>query len=145
MNRNSHLNPKVCHIQYVPVSYIINMVVQLNVLSITFAPGKTWLDFYSTPGSVDFEFPTEKKDGNVIFRQKASLFFPGLDIANINNLFNAGYQFYIVKVTMNSGDKYIIGSLQNPAQYIEDFATDKGGRSISFWCDAFDPPFSTTT
>jgi hypothetical protein len=141
MNKNLNLNPKVCGIEYSPVSDVEAVKIVNGVCSVIFKPGKGWLDFYSTPGSIEFEFPQDNIAGNTVYKQKVSLFFPGLDDANVKDLFNTDASLYVIKVALNSMDEYIVGGCDNPAQYSESFGTTKGGRSIFFWCDAPNRPF----
>jgi len=142
MEKNSNLNPQVCSVQYAPVSDIISVSIIRKLCKVIFCFGKTWSDFYITPGSSTFEFPQDQISGNTIFKQKVTMLFPGLDISNLSDLFNSTETLFIVKVTMNSGDEYIIGCKENPAQYLEDFGTSKSGRSIIFWCNSPDKPFA---
>ena len=141
MKKNINLNPTVCHIQYAPISDCQNVLISKKVCKVIFSLGKGWIDFYATPGKIDFEFPQDATSGNTIYKQKVSIFFPGLDISNINDLFNSDAKLYIVKLTMNSGDEYIMGCMENPSQYLESFNASKSGRTITFWCDAPDRPF----
>ena len=141
MRKNLNLNPKVCHIQYAPVSDIEKVNIVLGYCKVIFRPGKVWLDFYTTPGSIDFEFPQDIAGGNTIYKQKLTAFFPGLDSSNVKDLFNSDATLYIVKLTMNSGVQFIMGDKENPSQYGDQFGTGKGGRSINLWCNSADPPF----
>ena len=141
MNKNLSLNSTVCAVQYCPVSDIIKNSIVLNVFKIDFASGKDWQDLYGTPGSMEFEFIQDLVGGNVVYKQKVSLFFPGMDSTNLSDFKNKPDTLYIVKVTLNNGDEYILGSKENPAQYMETWNTTKKGKNISFWCDSADMPF----
>ena len=141
MNKNLFLNPKVCKIQYVNSSDVVSYKIYKNTISVQFAQGKTWLDFYSTPGSASFEFPLDNLDGNDYFKQKVSMFFPGLDSSHIIASENASSLKYLIKISMNSGEDFIMGTGENPAQYIESFNSDKGGYDISFWCNSQNRPY----
>jgi hypothetical protein len=141
MNKNLNLNPAVCHIQYAPISDVKTVLISQKKCKVIFNQGKDWIDFYATPGKIGFEFPQDNIEGNNIFKTKVSISFPGLDEKNVSDLFNADALLYIVKVSMNSGEEYVVGSKENPAQYLESFSTGNSGRSINFWCDAVERPY----
>lgn len=135
LTKNIHLAPRVCSIQYIPCAMVASLTRGSSNFArkVNFMPGKTWLDLYHTPGSATFDQPSEKTPSGTIYNQKLEIFFPGLDTANLADLFNMDYTEFILKIKWSTGDSYLIGSKEIPVIFSENWSSSKGGSIFTFF------------
>lgn len=134
--KNSNLLAKVCAIQYIPCSDVVSVKRGSSNFSrvINFLSGKTWLNLYSTPASIKFTQKSETTGAGTFYDQKVELNYPGLDVANLEDLFNTDYTEFILKLIYTNGDEYLVGDKERPARFTDKFSTENSASAFVFSC-----------
>jgi hypothetical protein len=134
LQKNKYLAPTICKIKYTPLDFIELIMRGTSDFAriVQFITGKTWLDLYHTPGKTIFEQPLDIVSAGSLYNQKLQMFFPGLDISNLSDLFNMDYTEFILKLIFSSGDTYIIGTKENPIRFTDNWSTSNSGSIFTF-------------
>jgi hypothetical protein len=143
IEKNDNLASRVCKIHIVPVSSVESVETSFTDHSrtINLISGQSWEEVYGTPGSMKFEEPVDNSSSGQIFKQKVSCLFPGLDSDNPISFDNIGNKRYIVRITYNNGIMLVIGSIENPAMFSQNYTDEQGGRALVWSCNSPEPAF----
>jgi hypothetical protein len=78
----SIFKPNTAPLQLIKIMYAdINSVASIikisdDTVQVNFKPNNNWLDFYSSPGRLQFEEKPKETDGGVLFEQQVSGTYP---------------------------------------------------------------------
>lgn len=134
MNKNQNLIPVICRIEYQQSRNIdsINKNEDQFKRSVTMVTGFDWIDIYFSPGTAKFEEKTKRGKAGLLSNQKLIFKFPGEDddkSENIDELINIPV---ILKLTYNNSKSKLLGDLNNPVKFDQDYSSDNKGTQSDF-------------
>jgi hypothetical protein len=139
MNKSKSLVPVICGISYVyaeDADLCIHPDASINSIKVVLKTGKVWIPLYFTPGTAKFSQSLDTTDGLRIYSQRLELDFPGL-IESYKLAEDFRNKLFLIKMDYNDGNSYILGCLNNPAQFINNYDDQNGGSIFIFSCDAY--------
>ena len=144
--KNTYLNPAVCSFQIVNINDVAGITVGSTAShrTVTFKSGKAWSPVYATSGTIKYADTPKKVGAGDYFEHRLVSYFPGNDIANLSDFDNIGNQRFLVRMVFTNGVSYIFGDMLNPAGISKLFETEKGGNTITCYCDSVDKAFILT-
>ncbi len=114
-------------VQYLLISDVESInVYNFNFANIILLAGRTWRDFYTTPGSIDFSEKGNKTADGYAYATELKQFFPGIDQASVMAIQKLEHQKLIIRVYFANGLNRIIGTVESPARISTD--TDSGSK-----------------
>lgn len=148
-HKNINLGSLICKIQYQLVSNVNSFdrgSSKFHYL-VSFIDELDWLDFYHTPGSINFDEPLSRVNAGRLYTDKLSFKYPGQDDDTIALSDNISGQGIIILITWSDGSSRIIGDVANPVKITPDFKSDPSGTGFiitiehksshpAFWLDA---------
>lgn len=134
MNKNQNLVPVICRIEYQQVRNIVSIDKNEDNFkrSVILGTSLDWIEIYFSPGTAKFEEKTKRGNAGVLYNQKLTFKFPGEDddtAADINDLINIPL---ILKLTFNNSKSKIVGDLNNPVKFDQDYASDDKSTESGF-------------
>ncbi|MFZ4546819.1 MAG: hypothetical protein ACOYN4_05270 [Bacteroidales bacterium] len=135
--KNITSNPLICKVEYAFPEDILSMQnVELNQVRITMQTAKVFNNIYGTPSSYNFTEPSDVSTSGLLFKQKLTLYYPGLETATQKLLQVLERRKAVFKITYQHGIVQVIGSLDVPAKFFNSFvAGDATGCSITISCE----------
>jgi len=136
--KNSKSNPLICKIEYAFPDDILTMEnVELNQVDITMKGSKVFNELYGTPSSHTFSEPSDVSAAGLLFKQKLSVYYPGIEVLSHSQLVLLERTPAIYKITYQHGLVQVIGSMDVPARlFFSLSASDSTGINISIACDS---------
>lgn len=144
--KNTYLNPAVCSFQIVNIIDVASITVgsTSSHRTVTMKSGKAWSPVYATSGTIKYADTPKKVGAGDYFEHRLSSYFPGADAANLSDFDNIGNIRFLIRMILTDGTSRIFGDLLNPAGISKIFETEKGGNTISCYCDSVDQAFILT-
>ena len=141
--KNSNLIPTICSIQFANVNDVSSITVGTTFFNrvVTFKQGKTWTSIYNTPGKNQYVATPKKTNAGTYFEHRLSSFFPGDDAVNLSDFDNFENKRFVIRMNYTNGESRIFGDLINGAEISQNFETEKGGNTLSYYCDSVNKAF----
>ncbi len=130
--KNKSFNLQVCKIEFAEISDIESLNCNTHLMVIVWKQGKSWHQFYFTPGKCTFSSDQVNDAAGPYFNNKVTIQFPGEDLSTISDIDNFENKRFILKITLNSGDFKIIGDFDSPCTCQNNLSTEKAGRVFEF-------------
>lgn len=139
MDKSKSLAPAICGISYIyndDAELCVHPDASINTIKVVLKSGKAWIPIYFTPGTAKFSQSLDADDGLRIYNQRLAFDFPGL-IESYKLSEDFRNKLFIIKLDYNDGNSYIMGCLNNPAQFQNNYDDQNGGSTFVFTCDAY--------
>lgn len=136
--KNKKANPLICSVEYsIPADIESMNNVELNQVKIVFKPNKDFSKLYGSPSSHNFQQPPDTSTAGLLYKQKLTLYYPGIEIDSEKQLEYLERVKAVFKITYQNNIVQILGSKENPARLISSLASNEAtGNAITITCDS---------
>lgn len=136
--KNKKTSPLICSVEYAFPADIESMEnVELNQVRIVMKSNKEFQKLYGTPSSHNFSQPTENSSAGLLYKQKLSLYNPGVEITSEKTIEQLERIKAIFKITFQNNLIQILGSKENPAKLIGSFSSAEAtGNVVTITCES---------
>lgn len=137
LSKNTISNPLICKVEFAFLADIASIeYLELHQVRITMQSGKVFAPVYGTPSSYSFAEPVEDTSAGLMYKQKLSLYYPGLNDAEQANLINLERMQAVYLVYYQHGLIQVLGDLNNPARCFTNFGSSEAtGFGITIVCN----------
>lgn len=97
--------------------------------------GKTFSDFYSTPGSIEFSEKPGKRASGTFFDTKLSFSFPGIDAETEQKFLRLNRNKVVLKVQFSDNSVRLIGDPENPVLLLTEVNINNQKSSVNVSAD----------
>ncbi len=133
ITKNASLSAMLCNIELLPISDIKGiMEVSPTIKNVHVVDGKSWTTFPFSSGTTEYSQEQKQAEAGTFFQHQVKMFIQG-DSYESQEVFSNFHNIeFIVRITLMSGIKLLLGSADVPVFFQINYNTAKGGREISF-------------